>query len=134
MAACFTLGIEILSGNWWLRGGSMNARYYRSGLIKKQRKAVQCLLSVWERRGDLPSTLPLKITLVRVMGPRQRKFDKEENLPVGFKHIKDTIAARYGLDDADPRITWEYAQERGQHPSSRMDVVPLDALPVAARE
>ena len=33
-----------------------------------------------------------------------------DNLIAGFKHLRDVIARDLGLDDADPRLVWEYGQ------------------------
>jgi len=30
-----------------------------------------------------------------------------------MKHPRDAIAEALGIDDRDPRVLWEYAQERG---------------------
>lgn len=54
--------------------------------------------------------LPCVVTLVRV-GPRKLDGD---NLQGGFKALRDGIAQRLGVDDADPRVTWEYQQRRGR--------------------
>lgn len=54
--------------------------------------------------------LPCVVTLVRI-GPRQLDGD---NLQGGFKALRDGIAARLGVDDADPRVRWEYEQEKGK--------------------
>jgi hypothetical protein len=35
-----------------------------------------------------------------------------DNLPPSMKAIRDQISRLSGVDDADPRITWVYAQER----------------------
>lgn len=53
--------------------------------------------------------LPCTITLTRVSAGT---LDAHDNLPSAFKHIVDQIAAWLGVDDADPRVTWIYAQEK----------------------
>lgn len=47
---------------------------------------------------------------------RRRLLDAHENLPYAFKPLVDAIAASLGIDDADPRVSWEYHQcvTRGQ--------------------
>ncbi len=35
-----------------------------------------------------------------------------DNLPPSMKSIRDELAKRFGLDDADPRVVWTYAQEK----------------------
>ena len=44
-----------------------------------------------------------------------------DNLQSGLKALRDGIAARLGVDDADPRVTWEYAQEKGEY-AVRVDI------------
>ncbi len=53
---------------------------------------------------------PLAVTLTRIA---PRKLD-DDNLAFAFKGIRDEVAAYFGVDDADPRLTWRYAQERGK--------------------
>ena len=38
----------------------------------------------------------------------------DDNLPSCFKSVRDEIAKLSGVDDADPRIKWEYAQQTGK--------------------
>lgn len=54
--------------------------------------------------------LPCVVTLTRV-GPKPLDDD---NLTGGFKALRDGIADRLGVDDADPRVTWRYDQVRGK--------------------
>lgn len=54
--------------------------------------------------------LPCVVTLIRVA---PRKLDGD-NLQSGFKALRDGIADRLGVDDADPRVTWKYDQVRGR--------------------
>ena len=73
--------------------------------VKMQRNVVR-----WSLTGRKPPALPCTVRLVRV-GPRDLDLD---NLIGGGKAIRDQIAEWLGVDDADPRVTWEYAQQRGQ--------------------
>ncbi len=52
----------------------------------------------------------MTVTLTRVS---PRKLDSD-NLAFAFKGIRDEVAAYFGIDDADPRIRWEYAQAKGK--------------------
>jgi len=54
--------------------------------------------------------LPLKVKMIRV-APRQLDDD---NLRGALKSCRDGIADRLGIDDRDPRVTWEYGQEKGR--------------------
>lgn len=60
---------------------------------------------------------PARITLTRY-GVRRLDAD---NLAGSFKGIQDGIAAALGMDDGDERLTWVYAQEKGN--KSRIGVV-----------
>jgi len=53
---------------------------------------------------------PLTVRMVRI-APRELDSD---NLGSGFKAIRDGVADWLGVKDNDPRVTWDYAQERGK--------------------
>jgi hypothetical protein len=59
--------------------------------------------------GEQPLPGPLTVTLTRI-GPRPLDLD---NCIGGFKACRDGVADWLGRDDADPLLTWRYAQERG---------------------
>jgi hypothetical protein len=52
---------------------------------------------------------PLVVTLTRV-APRELDGD---NLQRALKAVRDGIADALGVDDRDPRVTWQYGQARG---------------------
>lgn len=54
---------------------------------------------------------PFVVTLTRI-GPR--KLDSD-NVQGALKAIRDEVAAQLGIDDGDPRITWNYGQEKGEY-------------------
>lgn len=56
----------------------------------------------------LPHRLPCVVTLTRVGG---RSLDTD-NLTSALKGVRDGVADRLGVDDADPRVEWRYAQAR----------------------
>lgn len=80
---------------------------------KLQRTAVW--VHLYPHRGALP--LPCVVRLVRV-SPRDLDDD---NLRMALKAVRDEVAVQVGLpvnargqaDDRDPRVTWEYSQQRG---------------------
>lgn len=75
--------------------------------VKQQRNAVAWVL------GNRPRPpLPVVVTLTRV-APRTLDGD---NLQGAFKGVRDQVAAWLGCDDADPRVTWAYAQTKGKPP------------------
>ncbi|MFA7192412.1 MAG: hypothetical protein WC089_03895 [Candidatus Paceibacterota bacterium] len=85
-----------------------------------------------------PIPIPCEITLTRIS---PRKLDVDENLPMSFKFIKDEIGAQLfpekvvvyknkrgkyvqnkGHADSDPRVTWKYAQEKGDIQGIRIEI------------
>lgn len=60
-------------------------------------------------RGRVPPPMPVTVTLTRVSAG---VMDQHDNLPSCFKHIVDELAVWLGCDDADPRVTWRYAQQK----------------------
>lgn len=76
----------------------------RARRTKRDRAAALAIPRHW-----LPE-LPCVVTLTRIA---PRKLD-DDNLQSGFKALRDGVADRLGVDDADPRVTWRYHQERGQ--------------------
>lgn len=54
--------------------------------------------------------LPGVVTLTRI-APRALDGD---NLQSALKAVRDGVADALGVNDADPRVTWQYAQERGK--------------------
>jgi len=63
--------------------------------------------------------LPVTVKLTRI----GLKTLDGDNLQGGLKALRDGIADRLGVDDADPRVTWEYAQERGEY-AVRVEISP----------
>jgi hypothetical protein len=72
--------------------------------VKQQRQLVAVFIG-----GKPKPALPVVVTLVRI-APRALDGD---NLQSAFKAPRDEIARWLGVDDADPRVTWEYWQRRG---------------------
>ncbi len=88
-----------------------------------------------------PICLPCVITLTRI-GPRA--LDREENLPMAFKWIKDEIgacifpekvvvyqkksgkyASNKGHADSNVQLNWRYAQEKGKISAIRIEIEPM---------
>lgn len=82
--------------------------------VKNKRHQWQkFLIKQWWKEQKPEYSLPLTITLTR-MAPR--KLDKEDNLPMAFKWIKDSIAdqifpgkAAGRADDSD-KLIWQFDQ------------------------
>lgn len=56
---------------------------------------------------------PCVVRLVRLFRKQDKPMDGD-NLQRACKKVRDDVAAWLGLDDADPRIRWAYAQEPGK--------------------
>ncbi|MDB5297798.1 MAG: Bcep22 hypothetical protein [Phycisphaerales bacterium] len=80
----------------------------RDKLARKKRIKSVVSLQLLTVRGLIRIVgLPCVVTLTRI-GPRELDGD---NLQGAFKAVRDMVALELGVDDADPRVTWEYAQE-----------------------
>jgi hypothetical protein len=77
----------------------------RARRAKAQRETVAWCL----RMTTLPD-VPCTVKLTRI-APRMLDSD---NAICGMKHVRDAVAAWLLVDDADPRVRYEYAQEKGQ--------------------
>ncbi|MCW1958150.1 MAG: hypothetical protein KIH64_006310 [Mycobacterium sp.] len=65
--------------------------------------------------------IPCVVTIERLYGGRGQAMDTD-NLQAACKALRDGIADRLGVDDADPRVTWRYAQTRAPEPGVRITV------------
>jgi len=87
---------------------SLNQREHwakKAKRVKAERDATAWVL------GSRPRpALPCTVLLTRIA---PRTLD-DDNLRGAFKAVRDEVARWLGVDDADPRVRWEYAQERGQ--------------------
>jgi hypothetical protein len=63
------------------------------------------------RAAQLKPELPCTLRLTRVSPSSGLDSD---NLPTSCKHVRDGIADALGINDRDPRVTWTYAQRRGE--------------------
>jgi hypothetical protein len=62
--------------------------------------------------------LPCVVLLVRVSA---RPLD-DDNLRGALKSIRDGVSDWLGVDDRDPRVTWDYAQEQGPQKTAHIRV------------
>lgn len=76
--------------------------------VRHKRAKAHRMAAIMVPKAELPCT----VKLTRV-APGNAGVMDGDNLQMGFKGLRDGIAARLGVDDADPRIRWEYAQEKG---------------------
>lgn len=79
----------------------------RAKRSKLHRSTAFTMLRAWGR----PPALPVTVTMTRIGG---RKLDSDDNLRMGIKAAKDGVADWLGVDDANPGVTWLYAQTPGK--------------------
>jgi len=95
----------------------------RAKRVKRERDTVMWALFARERPGKSVSlkrpTLPVVVTITRLA---PRKLD-DDNAIAGCKSVRDAIAECLGVDDADPRVTWRYAQEKSKTYAVRIEIV-----------
>jgi len=87
--------------------------------VKGQRQVVK--LSCQCRDGWKPIKHNCSILLTRIIGPRGRSYDTD-NLSSSLKATRDGIADALRVKDNDKRVTWIYAQERGEDHAVRIEV------------
>lgn len=84
---------------------SANAREHWT---KKARRAKrERMAAIVVHRHSLPCT----VTIIR---HGKRLMDTDNNA-IAAKNLRDGIADRLGVDDADPRVTWKYAQDKADY-------------------
>lgn len=63
--------------------------------------------------------LPVAVTITRI-APSNGLDD--DNLRGALKAVRDGVADALGVDDRDPRVTWQYGQQRGAEYGVRIDM------------
>ena len=114
-----TASLNVALGEHWTK------RLSRS---KKQREAALFSLAAI-RRGGMP--LPVRVTLTRVSAG----VLDSDNLLGALKHVRDGVADWLDVDDADARIDWVYAQDKGKRGTHlvRVRVEHVDAYQPASK-
>jgi hypothetical protein len=74
----------------------------RARRVKQERKAALLIHN---------HPLPCIVTIIR----HGKRLMDGDNLQSAAKGLRDGIADRLGVDDADPRVTWKYAQEKATY-------------------
>lgn len=92
----------------------------RNRRFKAQKEQV-----CWEflRSKHGPPDLPVTVLFVRCA---PRSLDKGDNLNSAFKAIRDQVAKQLGVDDADPRVSWDYDQEKAKTPAIKIKITPRE--------
>jgi hypothetical protein len=86
----------------------MNKREHWS--VKAKRAKLHRSAAHWALTSRQRPALPCVVTLTRI-APRELDGD---NLQGGLKACRDGVADWLGLDDRDPRVTWQYGQRKGK--------------------
>ncbi len=104
MIATTTLPLRLVSPN--------AVRGHWGGHVKHQRNehGLARLVMTPALRSLRDNPRPCVVTLTR-LGPRTLDND---NLLGACKWVRDGVAKALGLDDADPRIEWRYAQQKSK--------------------
>lgn len=78
----------------------------------RMRRAREHKSSTWFalKAAKAPHAMPCTVTLTRI-APRTLDGD---NLQAGMKNVRDGVALWLHIDDADERVTWKYAQAKGE--------------------
>jgi len=87
---------------------SLNQREHWAA--KARRAKQERVTTAWMLAAEPKPSLPCVVLLTRIA---PRKLD-DDNLRGAFKAVRDEVARWLGVDDADPRVRWAYAQTRGR--------------------
>lgn len=88
----------------------MNVREHWAVRNKRRAKQRRMVYYAWKvavagKRRLLGAPCTVRLTRLGA------KLLDSDNLQMSFKHIRDQVAELLGMDDADERLTFEYAQE-----------------------
>lgn len=100
---------------------SVNAREHWS--IRARRTKAERTAALLMLRANSP-TVPsgrVVVTLTRVAGPQGRALD-DDNLRSALKAARDGVADWLGCNDNDPRVKWEYAQEKAKRWAVKIEI------------
>jgi len=79
----------------------------KAARVKAQRTAAYTMLLTIKRPALWP---PLVITLTRIA---PRTLDRDDNLNISMKAVRDGVADWLAIDDGSDLLTWRYAQRKG---------------------
>lgn len=92
---------------------STNAREHWAARAKRAKRDREAAYLATRK-----AALPCVVTITRI---GKRMMD-DDNVRAACKSIRDGIALRLGVDDADPRVTWRYRQETAREYSVRIEI------------
>lgn len=97
----------------YVRNPLNNRRHFRA--VARDAKAVRGRTKLLLMLKHVPKTLPVTVTMIRY---GSKAMDEGCGLNASLKPVRDGVADYFREDDADPRFTWIYRQEkcpRGNH-------------------
>lgn len=103
-------------------GRGLNDRKHWAPRSKQAKAERQCAHLLVKHRYDKPP-LPVVVTLVRLSAGTL----DDDNLQGAFKAVRDGVADAYGIPDNDPRLRFQYAQERAKRGTAGVRVVIASA-------
>jgi hypothetical protein len=103
MTITFTLPLHTVSAN--VRDSHWSKRHKR---VKGERNEIGKACMAYGVK-PLKDGETATVTLRRIA---PRKLDLGDNLAYALKPTRDEVARALGIDDGDPRVTWEYSQNR----------------------
>jgi hypothetical protein len=91
---------------------------------KKRRDLVKAAIDEGWVAAKIPVRPRLLVRLVRISSS---KLDRDDNLRLALKSVKDSVAAQLKVDDESPLVEWAYGQERGApgKPAVRIEIEDL---------
>lgn len=72
-----------------------------------EQPSVQTLVCQEQKPSRSKSRVEIRVVLIAF---RRKLLDQHDSLAFSFKPLVDEIAATFGIDDADPRLNWEFHQ------------------------
>lgn len=118
----FYLPMKTVSENK-LRSASWKARLFgqvKKGIPSARAQKEQAYFGTWKLKrwvGDVPPSR----AVVRLTRHAPRVMD-DDNLRGCLKAVRDGVAMSIGVDDGDPGVQWEYAQELSDDYAVRVEV------------
>jgi hypothetical protein len=109
-----------------IRTSSLNEQRRQHWTIRRRRTADERFAVSATIGNRIRGLLPCAVTLTRI-GPKRLDDD---NLAGALKAVRDAVADALGCDDADARLKFLYAQEKGdsQEYAVRIEVRPTERL------
>ena len=104
----FDIHVTTYSANRYYAGMHW-AKRKRISDVQKEQTRLSWLGAFSGDRTKWPKP-PATVTFIR----RSARVMDDDNLRMAMKAIRDTIAELLGVDDGDPSVRWEYAQEPGR--------------------